>query len=454
MQRIIYCICLFVTIVISACTPLTLKEAKNVELNSDSLYIAGAVETLKPWRVVRANDYAKANYYYGRQLRASGSYPEAMKCFLQIIHSLTRDYELKGRAYTNIAIICRLEGNHVLAYDMFQQSADCFNALGDTIAYYYALNSMAFELAEQSEKEKVLDILCKIRKECFNDDVIVRTLETQAEAFFMVQQYDSAILYADMLQKYGNNEPTGQLIKAQSYYFLNNNDSAVYYAKKVVRNSQSWFDLNNAYYILANNDGEAEFSAIQQLHANRSDIQKQIELRQASLSHAVEILILDLNKRPTYTWVVWLLLLCIIIGIPLYLFLRKHRLTKSLQSLRLEEQRQYMLKTCALMQQSTNILSDLCWNNYDKMCEIVNQNFLMLANKLKAKHLLNDKEIRLCVLVLVGNFSSKQMADILCYGEKSIRSIKRNTAVKLGTNSSNLRDFLLQMAAEDTNYRA
>lgn len=454
MQRIIYCICLFVTIVISACTPLTLEEAKNVELNSDSLYIAGAVETLKPWRVVRANDYAKANYYYGRQLRAAGSYPEAMKCFLQIIHSLTRDYELKGRAYTNIAIICRLEGNHVLAYDMFQQSADCFNALGDTIAYYYALNSMAFELAEQSEKEKVLDILCKIRKECFNDDVIVRTLETQAEAFFMVQQYDSAILYADMLQKYGNNEPTGQLIKAQSYYFLNNNDSAVYYAKKVVRNSQSWFDLNNAYYILANNDGEAEFSAIQQLHANRSDIQKQIELRQASLSHAVEILILDLNKRPTYTWVVWLLLLCIIIGIPLYLFLRKHRLTKSLQSLRLEEQRQYMLKTCALMQQSTNILSDLCWNNYDKMCEIVNQNFLMLANKLKAKHLLNDKEIRLCVLVLIGNFSSKQMADILCYGEKSIRSIKRNTAVKLGTNSSNLRDFLLQMAAEDTNYRA
>ena len=88
------------------------------------------------------------------------------------------------------------------------------------------------------------------------------------------------------------------------------------------------------------------------------------------------------------------------------------------------------------------------------MCEIVNQNFLMLANKLKAKHLLNDKEIRLCVLVLIGNFSSKQMADILCYGEKSIRSIKRNTAVKLGTNSSNLRDFLLQMAAEDTNYRA
>lgn len=452
MQRIIYCICLFVTIVISACTPLTLKEAKNVELNSDSLYIAGAVETLKPWRVVRANDYAKANYYYGRQLRAAGSYPEAMKCFLQIIHSLTRDYELKGRAYTNIAIICRLEGNHVLAYDMFQQSADCFNALGDTIAYYYALNSMAFELAEQSEKEKVLDILCKIRKECFNDDVIVRTLETQAEAFFMVQQYDSAILYADMLQKYGNNEPTGQLIKAQSYYFLNNKDSAVYYAKRVVQNSQSWFDLNNAYYILANNDDEAEFSTIQKLHASRSDIQKQIELRQALLSHAVEILMQDLKEEPKYMWIIWFLSFCLIMGIPLYLFLRKHRLTQSLQSMRVENQRQYLLNTCALMQQSTNIMSDLCWNNYDKMCEIVNQNFMMLANKLKAKQVLNEKEIRLCVLVLIGNFSSKQMADILCYGEKSIRSIKRNTAVKLDTNSSNLRDFLLQMAADEANF--
>ena len=431
---------------------MSIREAGNVHIDSDSLYLDGAVETLKRWRIVFPKDYAKANYYYGRQLRAAGNYPESMKCFLNVVHSRAKDYKLKGRAYTNIAIICRLEGNHALAYDMFRQSADCFYAFGDPIAYYYALNSMAFELAEQSEKEKVLVILNKIRNGCFNNDVIARTLETQAEACFMVQQYDSAILYADMLQKYGNNEPTGQLIKAQSYYFLNNNDSAVYYAKKVVRNSQSWFDLNNAYYILANNDGEAEFSAVQQLHANRSDIQKQIELRQASLSHAVEILILGLNKRPTYTWVVWLLLLCIIIGIPLYLFLRKHRLTKSLQSLRFEEQRQYMLKTCALMQQSTNILSDLCWNNYDKMCEIVNQNFLMLANKLKAKHLLNDKEIRLCVLVLIGNFSSKQMADILCYGEKSIRSIKRNTAVKLGTNSSNLRDFLLQMAADEANF--
>ena len=301
---------------------MSIREAGNVHIDSDSLYLDGAVETLKRWRIVFPKDYAKANYYYGRQLRAAGNYPESMKCFLNVVHSRAKDYELKGRAYTNIAIICRLEGNHALAYDMFRQSADCFNALGDTIAYYYALNSMAFELAEQSEKEKVLVILNKIRNGCFNNDVIARTLETQAEACFMVQQYDSAILYADMLQKCGNTEPTGQLIKAQSYYFLNNKDSAVYYAKRVVQNSQSWFDLNNAYYILANNDGEAEFSAIQQLHANRSDIQKQIELRQASLSHAVEILILDLNKRPTYTWVVWLLLLCIIIGVPLYLFLR------------------------------------------------------------------------------------------------------------------------------------
>ena len=69
----------------------------------------------------------------------------------------------------------------------------------------------------------------------------------------------------------------------------------------------------------------------------------------------------------------------------------------------------------------------------------------MLANKLSCTHALNEKEIRLCILVFLGYYTDKQMADILCYSDKSIRAIKRNTALKLGTTSANLHRFLVEM---------
>lgn len=61
---------------------------------------------------------------------------------------------------------------------------------------------------------------------------------------------------------------------------------------------------------------------------------------------------------------------------------------------------------------------------------------------------LNEREIHLCILVTIGNFSDKQLAQLLNYSEKSIRSIKLNAAKKLGTTSAHLHDFLMQKATE------
>ena len=68
------------------------------------------------------------------------------------------------------------------------------------------------------------------------------------------------------------------------------------------------------------------------------------------------------------------------------------------------------------------------------------------SEKLKVLGSLNEREIRLCILVLIGNLRDKEMADILCYSNKSIRSIKRIVAKKLGTTSRNLRAEILDIA--------
>ena len=104
-----------------------------------------------------------------------------------------------------------------------------------------------------------------------------------------------------------------------------------------------------------------------------------------------------------------------------------------------------MEETCRALQQSENWLDELGWKDYDTLRRTVNRHFSLLADKLKLRYALSEREMRLCVLVLMGCFTDKQMADILCYGEKSIRTIKRNTAIKMGTTSRELRTFLIDM---------
>ena len=99
----------------------------------------------------------------------------------------------------------------------------------------------------------------------------------------------------------------------------------------------------------------------------------------------------------------------------------------------------------AALQHSANWRQTLCWKDYDQLCAVLNKQFYLLADKLQAAAALNEKEVRLCVLVLMDCFDSRQMADILYYGESGIRNFKQHTANKLGTNSRQLREHLMKM---------
>ena len=100
-----------------------------------------------------------------------------------------------------------------------------------------------------------------------------------------MQQYDSALYYAK-----GNHDAAGLLIKAQAYSYLSIKDSAVYYAKLVLSITHELHNQNNALYILTNDDESKDKAAIRQTAADRADIPKSIEIRQAQLAQAVQLL--------------------------------------------------------------------------------------------------------------------------------------------------------------------
>ena len=99
---------------------------------------------------------------------------------------------------------------------------------------------------------------------------------------------------------------------------------------------------------------------------------------------------------------------------------------------------------CSMLRKSTNLTGDLCWSDYDKMCTIVNQQFFLFASKLKETNVLNETEIRLCILVLIG-LKRQEISAILPYALSSVGKLKDNTAKKLGTTGKNLREYLINM---------
>lgn len=453
-------------LVFPTCTPRSVREAKSIVHQADTLWhdgrmygredgdsarIVRAYQTLDRWQWLDADNYAHACYHYGRLLREREDHVSAMQVFINATHSNTHDKDLRGRVFTNMAVMCRLEGNHPLAYEMFDRSREQFEQNNDTTAYFYALNSMAFELAEQARKADCLSLLNQIEQNCTNRDVRIKTLETMAEVYFMVQEYDSAIYFANLLQQYGNSEPTGFLIKAQSYSCLNRKDSAVYYASMVAEQSASLFDLNNSLYILANDNADADMDDIQHIHASRSDVQKSIELRRSKLSHAVELLQQDLDKKPNYIGLIVFVIATLLVAAMLWYAYRKMRHLSKQQS-RIKQQRSEYQQAqlaeiehlCEALRLSHDIKKELQWSNYDQMCEIINKHFNFLANKLKATNLLTQTEIKLCVLVLI-NFRFNQMAEILPYAQNSIGKLKDTAAKHLGTTGKLLRKTLLEM---------
>ena len=105
---------------------------------------------------------------------------------------------------------------------------------------------------------------------------------------------------------------------------------------------------------------------------------------------------------------------------------------------------------CKALRYSKDWKADLCWDDFSQMCDKINAHFFLLANKLRSAGELHEKEIRLCVLVLLDRFDSRQMAELLFYAESGIRNYKQKVAQKLGTTSKNLRQFLVDLAVSGT----
>ena len=399
------------------------------------------------------------------------------------------NYHILGRIYSNMGTMSHLADEFELGYDMYELSARSFYKADDTTAFYYALNAMALQFAEQNMHDETLSLLGKIEMECADANVLTKTWETKAILYKNLAQYDSAIYAAGQLYSNGYSAASGYVTMAQSYEHLGQLDSALFYAQRVLAMpNASDKERYNMLYFFVYHDSSAGEEEKMKRYEERADIDnKNIDPVQEQLVLSVEVLRQDLDKKPHYMYLCFVLAsIGLIVGVAWIAKTHVKRITKIeqkkhqqltkqnaniladmgrlqanndalrqenadlsvLHSERRAELMAQIINNCDAIRNSEKWKDVFYWNKHDKLCEVADKHLNLLSTKLQMLEVLNEREIHLCILVTIGNFSDKQLAQLLNYSEKSIRSIKLNAAKKLGTTSAHLHDFLMQKATE------
>ena len=230
----------------------------------------------------------------------------------------------------------------------------------------------------------------------------------------------------------------------------------------------------NMLYILTYDDNQIGQEKKIQLHEVRDDIDKEIlDPLHIQLALSVELIRQDRNLKPNYTLVI--IICCIVLLIPVFLItcnrhknriahikkeeqtlsVKERELSSKAQELSARQQelqqeqasrQKAMLKefeiTCERLRNRSILSTRKGMNNYTSAKKFVNLRFNMLADKLEATHVLSEREILFCVLVLL-DVSQLKIAQILTYSPNSIKKTKDIIAKKLGVTSLSLRNYLI-----------
>ena len=201
---------------------------------------------------------AETYYHQGRQFREANQPVE--------------EYAYKARSYSNMATMCRIGEQHETAYALYEKSLEQFVLAGDTLAQAYALNNMAWEQAVLANKPTALLLIDSALSVCSEEPVQAKVWESHAAACLYAAEYDSVLFYTKH-----SSSLYFDMLRAQAYTFLGCNDSALWYAKRVVEQTDNPRYLDDVYYILAHCDLSAEVEDVRLLADERTDTQQTLE---------------------------------------------------------------------------------------------------------------------------------------------------------------------------------
>ena len=398
--------------------------------------------------VACASPTAESYYLQGKQLREANRPVEAMQAFLSAVRVPSDEFAVKGRSYSNMATMCRIGEQHELAFDLYRQSLNQFVAAEDTLAQAFALNNMAWEKAVLADKQTAFQLLDSALAISSSEAVQTKVLESRAAACLYAAEYDSVLFYTvpisahastpmPALDSSSTSSPYFAILRAQAYTFMNNKDSALFYARQVLAETDNPRYLDDAYYILTHCDSTAAADDIRDLASARTDLRRSLERNDPEWIEAMLLARQALEPyspplKPKTLFALIASAILLLLALAAWLYLRSRRRENALDA------------QCRLLRQSPDIRSELQWNDYRQFSALCNKLLSGIVSKLEQRGL-PERDIRICVLVLIG-FSYAEMAQILFRAENGIGKDKYLIAKRLGVSAKQLQETLRSIA--------
>ncbi len=454
---------LLVAVLVISCTSCARwRDAKAVVSEADSLLVHKivtrdtaalnfAINTLDgPLGYVFAKqDLAKAYYFMGRNFYYLNDFSTAADYYILCDRLNPKDPLYKGRINSCMGYLCKQDSCFEEALEFYLRASCAFKESGSE--WYYAHNLLnVAECHISLHKYYKADSLLTIA-ETFDIDsaYYARMVETRGLYFFERQEYDSALTYLLSIE----NHPRPIEAKCYSYQMimqvynlLNELGTAIEYARYIIKNSNNPNYRSNAYYHLINyakfND---DLELISLCSCAREDEDR--ILRQSAELHAqATIKLRTYLDEINYTNIIILIIASLLglLGIGIWFTYKRHCCI--LRKYAKDKQDRRNMLTRRIYDHSVYFASNKIWQDYKKLRELANSHFDNMFYRLEDMCDLSEREIKICLMVVL-EYSNKQMAEILFVQPNTISKAKNKIAKQLNTSSSELRTSLIDFLA-------
>ena len=479
---------LLVALPVMSCTSCAhWREAKEVvaeaerllakgEIMQDTAVLTEVINTLDNpvGRVIAKDELAEAYYLMGRNMDDyCHDFAAAADYYIEADRLQTTDLVLRGRINSCMGFICKQDSCFVEALEFYERANKAFYKTGDERRVANGLVSIAEQYVNLKDYAKA-DSVLKIAEDYDIDSAYYADiLDVKAMALYNQQLYDSALVHLLGIKECPRNMETRcysyQLIM-HCYEFQHKLTECIDYAYYIINNSYNPSYRSNAYFFLMydakNRNAVEEFARYSTYrededrilrHVAESYAQASVKLREYINNpfsiHVEEILIILFCFIIIAVWAIW------------YSHKRINRKIASEKKLMEQEIAQWkdgilqkmneekVISEIEKRKMILNVVMDDAdefaidkpiWDNDTNLFRLADSCFGFIIYRLKHNYHLRNCELKICLMVLL-DFPNKEIARIVSYKEDSYPTIKRRLATKLGTSSSEMRNFLLDL---------
>lgn len=455
----------FLVISNTSCTPW--REAKEVIAEADSLLVEGVImrDTAALGGVICTLDHpvvrwvvkeelAEAYYLMGRNLDDYyHNFAEAAEYYIAADRLKTNDLVLRGRINSCMGFLCKQDSCFAEALIFYERSSLAFKESENSWYYAHNLLNIAEQYVNMAEYHKADSILHIASGAKIDSAYYARMVDVRALALYNQQKYDSTLVYLLSIRDYPRPMDAkcySYMKIMQTYVHLNEYEMAAQYAHFLISHTNNPNYRTNAYYCLIKH---AEINRDTDKLARCSYLRKDEDCHSqdktklyAKASNKLKSYLDNPNPhRKLYFIIAVSIVLLTIIGVIAYWIYRRHQHTLKVH----DEEKQ---KRCKLLERrvfdnSIHFLaSSKIWDNTGKLKALANNHFNNIFYRLEEIEHLTDHDRIICLMILL-EFSNKEMASVLHVQPNTISKSKKKIAKDIGIASAEIRAFLISFLA-------